>query len=321
MLYDDSHPTGLLELTNEQYHSGPGLSKSKLDAIAVSPLNFWDQFVSPDREPREEKHCFRFGSGAHSLTLEPDQFDAEFAIGFDKSAHPEALDSTADLKEALKENGLKVSGTKPELIARLKEAGYNDKPIMADLEAAHIKTMGNREALTAIDYKHLRKMVEAISGHHTASGLIKDCKVEQSFYWRDALGVLRKCRPDIVTADGKWLVDLKTTDDVSQHGFGSTIVKRRYEVQAAWYLDILHALYGSDAPTGFAFIAIQKNRPYDCAVHYLEEWQIERGRRLYQRDLEVLRDCFEYDCWFGADNGEVLKAQFPRWAVWEEENA
>ena len=41
-----AHDVGMLDLTNEQYHAGPGISKSKLDAIAISPLNYWDQYVS-----------------------------------------------------------------------------------------------------------------------------------------------------------------------------------------------------------------------------------------------------------------------------------
>ena len=62
---------GIVALTNAEYHAGPGVSKSALDAIAVSPLNFWDQYLNPEREPREDKHCFAVGDGTHKLVLEP----------------------------------------------------------------------------------------------------------------------------------------------------------------------------------------------------------------------------------------------------------
>ena len=65
----EPHPIGLVEMTNAQYHSGPGISKSMLDAIAVSPLNYWDQYINPKREPREFKHCLAVGDGTHKLVL------------------------------------------------------------------------------------------------------------------------------------------------------------------------------------------------------------------------------------------------------------
>lgn len=316
LLYPDAdgvlapHPEGLVELSNHEYHSGPGVSKSMLDAIAVSPLNFWDQYINPDREPREHKHHFAVGDGTHKLVLEPGTFEQTYAVGFDKKAFPQALDTVDQLKQALNALNIPARGSKPELIRLLQEEDPNAQ-IMAVLEAQHNASMQGKIAIPANDYKSMMRMLQAVHMHHTAGDLLYNASVEQSFFWTDPSGVLRKCRTDAITSDGRWVVDLKTTTDVSEAGFGYTIAERRYHVQAAWYLDILHALYGDDAPRGFAFIAAQKVRPYDVAVHYLTEDQIQLGRLLYQRDLALLIECSRTNTWPGVDRGRPIEARLP----------
>uniref|UniRef100_A0AAU6W2P2 Exonuclease VIII n=1 Tax=Pseudomonas phage Touem01 TaxID=3138548 RepID=A0AAU6W2P2_9VIRU len=311
----EDHPLGLVEQTNEQYHAGPGISKSKLDAIAISGLNYWDQYVNPNREPREEKHCFAVGDGTHKIILEPGTFEHTYAVGFDRSAHPDALDSADDMKQVLAKEMLVTSGTKAELSRRLiEEAGYPRNKIMMLLKQDHDARMAGKIAIPASDYKNMLGMLRSVERHHTAGGLLKGAATEQSFYWRDDEGVLRKCRTDAISANGIVIPDLKTTEDVSKSGFGRTIYQRRYHVQGAWYMDILRGLYGDDAPDVFAFVAAQKSRPHDVAVHYLTPEQIELGRRTYQRDLARLLWCEANDIWPGADGGQVIKAELPHYA-------
>ena len=326
---------GEVVLTNDEYHSGPGVSKSKLDAIAVSGLNFWDQYVNPDREPQEFKHCFAVGDGTHKLVLEPGTFEQTYAVDFDKTAFPDALDTVDDMKKVLIAEQLMTGGSKPELARRLvEEAGYSPDKIMLYLKDKHELSMQGKIAIPAKDYKGMLGMLRAVHRDHWASGLLRGCTVERSFFLETEedyiehdtgnvikVPVLRKCRTDAITFNGEWVVDLKTTDDVSLEGFGSTIAKRRYEVQAAWYLDILRGLYGRDAPRGFAFIAAQKGRPYDVAVHYLTEEHIERGRRLYRRDLARLIHCEQNNLWLGAAEGKILQAELPYWTKREDEFA
>lgn len=310
------HALGLVECSNEAYHAGPGVSKSKLDAIAISPLNYWDQFINPDREPREYKHCFAVGDGTHKLVLEPGTFEHTYAVGFDKSAYPDALNTADDMKKVLSENGLMISGAKPELARRLvEEAGYPRDKIMMFLEEAHKKAIAGKIEMPANDYKNMLGMLNAVKRHHTAGGLLHGAQTEQSFFWRDHNGVLRKCRTDAITYNGQFVVDLKTTDDVSEAAFGRTIAQRRYHVQAAWYLDILRELYGPDAPQGFAFIAAQKTRPFDVAVHFMEPDHIALGRQLYEADLERLMECERTGIWPGADGGEVIAAKLPTYEM------
>lgn len=323
---------GKVDLSNAEYHAAAGVSKSQLDAIAISGLNYYDRFVNPDREPEEFKHCFAVGDGTHKLVLEPGTFEQTYAVGFDKSAHPDALDTQADLVAECKKHGLMISGTKPILAARLvEESEFPASRILLMLEKHHNTTIAGRIAIPAQSYKNMLGMLNAVHNHHTAGGLIEGARVEESHFvtvsLRDALGpyydrakhgdgvVQLKCRPDIITANGLVMPDLKTTDDVSEVGFGRTIAQRRYHVQAALYLDIMNWLYSELASKYFCFIAAQNRRPYDVAVHWLDDDHIAIGRSLYQRDLARLIECRNANHWPGSDNGEVIKALLPGWAM------
>lgn len=330
-LPEEIHLHGQVDLTNAQYHSAPGVSKTQLDAIAISPLNYWDQHVNPEREPREYKHCFAVGDGTHKLVLEPGTFEQTYAVGFDKSAYPDALDLVADLKKMCTERGLMVSGAKGELVDRLIEDGFERERLMPWLLREHQKTMAGRIPIPAQDYKNMLGMLRAVTSHHAAGPLLEGARVEQSFFvtvsLRVALGpyydeakhgdgtVLLKIRPDIITANGLIMPDLKMTDDVSEIGFGRTIAQRRYHVQAALYLDVMFWLFAELAPQYFCFIAAQNRRPYDVAVHWLDDDQIAVGRALYQRDLARLIECRDSNRWPGADGGEIIKAVLPAWAM------
>lgn len=308
---------GLIDgMSNADYHAAPGISKSQLDAVAISGLNYWDGYVNPDREPQEYKHCFAVGDGTHKLVLEPGTFEQTYAVGFDKSAHPDALDTVADLKKELASRNMMVSGAKPELVARLvDETDFPASRIMMMLERHHNATMAGRIPIPAKDYKNMLGMLNAVTNHHTAGGLVEGAFVEQSYFVTDEDGILRKCRPDIITANRLIMPDLKTTDDVSEAGFGRTIAQRRYHVQAAWYLDIMFMLFGEEAPRYFCFIAAQNRRPYDVAVHWMNDEHIAAGRALYQKDLARLVDCRNRNYWPGADNGKVIEALLPNWAM------
>ena len=314
---DPQHPIGWIkDMPNDAYHSGPGLSSTQIKVMGKSPLAYWDAYINPKREPREEKHCFAVGDGCHKLVLEPGTFEQTYAVGFDKSAHPNALDTVADLKKACSERGLMVSGSKPELADRLlNEGGVHPSQIMLALQQMHEATMAGRIPIAAKDYKDMLGLLQAVNNDPLAGPLLDGAETEQSYFWRCPAGVLRKCRTDAISADGEFILDLKTTDDVSQEGFGRTIANFGYHVSAAWYLDILQGLYGHDAPSGFAFIAVQKTRPYDVGVHYLTERQLHLGRLKYQKYLRTLLRCLETNIWPGATGGEFVEAKIPEWEM------
>lgn len=64
-------------LSNAEYHSGAGVSKSQLDLIEAAPaLLVWSKNAPQDDSSKAVKH----GSALHSLILEPKSFEREYAV-------------------------------------------------------------------------------------------------------------------------------------------------------------------------------------------------------------------------------------------------
>jgi exodeoxyribonuclease VIII len=59
-----------------EYHAGPGISKSGLDKITISPAHYKASLDRPQK-PTEELYI---GSATHTLTLEPEKFEREFIV-------------------------------------------------------------------------------------------------------------------------------------------------------------------------------------------------------------------------------------------------
>lgn len=64
------------ELSNEAYHSGPGISKSNLDAIHRSPAHFLASFDIHE----EPTKALSMGTAVHTAVLEPERFKVDFVI-------------------------------------------------------------------------------------------------------------------------------------------------------------------------------------------------------------------------------------------------
>lgn len=68
-------------LSNEAYHSAPGVSKSRLDEIAKSPAIFKaKQEARKNGGGEKEAKHFRTGLGAHVAVLEPDKFSSLYHV-------------------------------------------------------------------------------------------------------------------------------------------------------------------------------------------------------------------------------------------------
>lgn len=65
-------------MSNNEYHSSPGISKSGLDLIAKCPALYRARYI--DGIAQEETAAMRIGSAAHMLVFQPDEFGRWFAV-------------------------------------------------------------------------------------------------------------------------------------------------------------------------------------------------------------------------------------------------
>lgn len=78
-------PLGVIHgLSNESYHSSPGISKSGLDDMDP-PARYYALHLDPNRPERAQTAAQRVGTLAHCAILEPEQFAKRYAVGPDCS--------------------------------------------------------------------------------------------------------------------------------------------------------------------------------------------------------------------------------------------
>jgi exodeoxyribonuclease VIII len=161
----------------------------------------------------------------------------------------------------------------------------------------------DKPIISTDDQRRIENIVRSTWNHPFAKRLLHGGVGEQTIFVVDAHGTLRKSRLDALTK-GNVLPDIKICDSALQlEDFERRITRYRYHVQAAYYLDNCRLL-GMDKQTWF-FILAEKNPPYSVRCMQLLPEVIEYGRKLYQRDLQVYRNCVESDSWPGWEDSYV----------------
>jgi len=190
-------------VSNEDYHSGPGISKSGLWTIhAKTPAHF-KYPPEKDEESTQAKATKDFGTAAHIAILEPDTFEKRVVRGpVDRRGN-----KWKDLAEACEIDGKTL----------LIEKQYDD--VLAMRDAVHANAWIN----------------SIITGGKP--------EIEASGYWIDPeTGMLCRCRPDLYRADIGIMLDLKSTESAKADDFARSVYNYGYHAQEAHYTDGYTAL-------------------------------------------------------------------------------
>jgi hypothetical protein len=245
-------PNPTLELTNEEYHAHPALSRSALSLFDKSPLHFWHRYINPDFVNTEsDSPALRFGTACHMRVLEPELF-AETYI----PAPP----------------GSKTSKAYKEAEAEATEAG--------------------KKILTPHEYDQLDGIMTSLMNHPKANpALFGHGGInETSWIGKDPKTKLElKVRPDRIMNSGA-LVDLKTSIDASSSHFQRSAVNFGYCLQAAFYQHVMEICTGKRA-ANFYFVVVEKTPPYAVSVFQASQAFIAYGRTEMHRLLMSIQSC------------------------------
>jgi exodeoxyribonuclease VIII len=271
------------DLSNQDYHAGPGISKSGLDAIAKSPAHYYSRYLDPARPAAPEPTpSMKTGTLAHCVILESEQFENRYLV------RPEGID------------------------LRTKEGRAWAATIDPGLDV-----------ITAEQYARAIAQAESIKRLPDVAEAFANGRSEVSAFWTDKeTGVLCKCRPDFVhdaSADGVILFDLKTTQDASPAEFGRSVAKWRYHVQAAWYSDGYRQATGKDV-IAYVFVAVENDWPHFCSAVMLDPLADAEGAALYRRNLNTYAECLQSGNWPGYSTA-IETISLPAWAITQENAA
>lgn len=240
------------DLSNEQYHQSEGISKSGLDLIDHCPSSYmWSKQAPSD--PNKTK-ALDMGTAIHTLLLEPDLFNQQFAV-------------------------------EPE-INRRTNAG---KEQVAEFEQAN----AGKTIITHEDQQKLILMRDSVMAHPTARWIFEQAGVnEASIYWTDdETGELCRIRPDRMLINHPYIIDVKKVDGIDR--FARHAEEFRYHVQDAMYSEGFLRGHEKEAEM-FLFLAIDSSISagrYAVDVIQLEpDWK-RRGHELFRRNLATYHQC------------------------------
>lgn len=180
---------------------------------------------------------------------------------------------------------------------------------------------GHTPVLVA-DWEVVQAMATALRTHPIAAALLAPGtgKAEQSLFWRDVSGIMRRARLDWLPNPGTRrliISDYKTARDASNDAFARAAASYGYHAQAAWYLDGVRALCDEPNPA-FLHIAQEKEPPYLVNVVELDEQALDIGAAQNRRAIDRYQECVRTGTWPGYSDG-IEPISLPQWAVYQHE--
>lgn len=239
-------------MPEEEYFKIPFFSNSGAAEINIDPHEYWHySAMNPNRPAEEQTYAMLFGKAMHSIILEPDKFPNLYTTEPDPLDYNDIkiLTTSDDIKAVLKELALPVSGTKPELIARLLPVINNKTHLIWELVLTDFEARVSKHKLRTLKLKDKKKLMDmkaSIDKYYPKIRNALSCGYsEVVIIWRDPeTGVMCKARLDYLRIEA--IGDLKTFSLKGKKNIHKAIcdavVWERYNVQYVIYLEAVQQL-------------------------------------------------------------------------------
>ena len=261
-------PTASLieKMSNEEYHSRPEFSSSQLKDMLRSSAHFYSNNILKEVE-RETKAAMSFGTLAHTLFLEPEQFEHEFIIApkFDRRT------------KAGKEEALAWEQANQGKILVDAEQVEGAKRIVANLQ----------KLSSYADMQNNYGMPEA------------------SIFFTDPIyGLELRIRPDWHIAPCKafpngLILDLKTTTDARPNEFSRKCANFGYDLSAAMYREGFQQYYKTEEKPPFIFLVAESAIPFNVKQYKASDLFLSVGEARYNKAKSLLAESLLINEWDG----------------------
>lgn len=259
--------TSLIErMSNDEYHACPEFSSSQLKDILRSSAHFHSNNILKENERETKKHL-DFGTLAHTLFLEPEQFENEFVIGpkFDRR-------TKAGKEEA----------------AAWEAANQGKIIIDEDMLQGAKRIANNLRGLSSY---------QLMQDHYGMA--------EASIFFTDPVyGLNLRIRPDyhIVPCEAfpnGLQFDVKTTTDARPFKFMRSCADFGYDISAAMYREGFQQHYGTAEKPEFIFLVAESTAPFNVKQYRASDLFLSIGERRYNKAKELLAESLLIDKWNG----------------------
>lgn len=253
------------------------ITKSGLDKIESSPLDYWWHYRNPKAPGIDDKTAKKiaFDTALRCAILQPDKFNRTYVkmplintrtnIG---KAELQSLSATVQHNEQLL-----ISSSDFEAIMYMRES------VLKNPACIQILKSGSAENLHK--FKEENTDVEIIFKSH----------------WEDDSNGI--------------IVHLSSCSDASESQFSKDAFNFRNHKRVAIQMDGYKSI--NQEMEGFVFVNIENSAPYKVSILTLDDRSVEFGRETYIKNCETYAECLKTDTWPGL-KPTVEAVSLPEWA-------
>jgi exodeoxyribonuclease VIII len=265
-----------LNLSNEDYHVGPGISKTGLWTIATkTPAHY--RFGE-----RKDTAAFDLGTAAHLALLEPHEFEGQVVSGPEDRRGNKWKD--AELQVAA-QGGILLTAGDYDKALRIRDSGERNATLRDLRRGALIEASGY-----AIDHETGMLCRCRPDAYNASAGVILDLKTTTDGG--------REAFSRAAANFGYHMQEAFYTDVWRAAG----LIDRRAQGQAF-----------QGRVDAFIFVVIEKTAPFLVSCYELSPSAVDEGREQYKRALATYAECARTDAWPGyPEDPEPL--DIPAWA-------
>lgn len=234
------------DMPEDEYHAIDALGSTAIKDLYSDPTEYQYKRMHPEEEG--DSAAKLLGSAIHCRLLEGRKaFHDKYYLSVDKAAEVEAgaLDTTTHMKKWLRNHGENVSGTKAELIARIREVD-TEVPILEEIIADHAAANKNKSRLTRTQWDKVVSAADWCQGDKLLGDFMEDgtfnLGMSEVSIVAEHEGVLVKARYDHLPLHA--IIDVKTFAPTMNrepiYAIPYTIKKLGYDLQAGHYKNMWH---------------------------------------------------------------------------------
>lgn len=295
----------------------PKINVSGLKQFNVSPAYFESMQILKEIEPTK---AMDLGTKLHYAILEPEKFEELFCE--EPTEIPDdVVETLDDLKKWCALEGLKVSGTKAELINRLIDHGT----AFRTYDEFMVGYLKGRQILKQKEAHAAKRIIARIRSIKAVDSILKNGVVESLGWVLNAdLGVVVSFRIDYfkqletkIAGYENFAIDLKTTSSLTtQNDLQKFVASDDAHIQLAFYADAIEFLTGK--PTAAAILAVETTAPFTVMLSVLDGATIECGRADYMKNMAEFIHCHKNNI-YPTNFEKIGTVGLPNWKLNEIE--
>lgn len=255
------------------------ITKSGLDKIESSPLDYWWHYRNPNRPDYEADEKTIFDDAFRCAVLRPEEFQRKYVNQppINKATNIGKAEFKALTESVEKNNQILLS---PSSI-------YPDK------------------------FNTILMMVAEVRKHPLCQLIFAEGIAEEHVeYEEENSGAIVKFKSHWVDHNNNLIVHLSSTSDASEATFAKDSVNFNNHKRAAIQLD--GYLSKGQPKDGLVFINVERDAPYKISALFLDERSISAGRRIYLENCQTFMECVASGKWPGFKETAV-PVSLPEW--------